>query len=147
VNYKEAANEFVLDMLQQTNSNNGKADSDPLSSGELRMLGSLLLFKDGMTAGELSQKMNLTTARVAQILNALEKKGSLFRKTESEDKRIVSAYLTEQGRKYAQERYDTFIAFVSRLFESLGEDDTKEYLRLTYRVKQISKEIGFDFKI
>jgi DNA-binding MarR family transcriptional regulator len=111
------------------------------------MLGYLFLVKDGMTAGELSQKMNLTTARVAQILSALEKKGSLFRKMESDDKRIVTAYLTEKGREYAQKRYDTFIAFVSRLFESLGEEDTKEYLRLAYRVKQIAKEIGFDFKI
>jgi DNA-binding MarR family transcriptional regulator len=145
MDYKEIANEFVLDMLQ--NSNNNKADTDLFSSGELRMLGSLLMFKDGMTAGELSQKMNLTTARVAQILNALEKKEQLYRKAESSDKRLVNAYLTEQGKEYAQSRYDTFVSFVSRLFEQLGEADTREYLRLTNRVKSISQEIGFDFKV
>lgn len=146
MDYRELANEIVLDMLQDSGNNN-RVETEPFSSGEMKMLGSLLLFKDGMTAGELCQKMNVSTARIAQILNTLEKKGSVCRKANSADKRVVYAYLTEEGREFAKKRYDDFVVFVSRLFSSLGEEETKEYIRLSTRVKQIIEEMDSDFEM
>ena len=42
--------------------------------GEIGVLGYLAFEKDEATAGELSEKLNVTTARIASILNSLEAK-------------------------------------------------------------------------
>jgi DNA-binding MarR family transcriptional regulator len=48
--------------------------TNEFSQGEVKLLEYLYIFQDGITAGELSDKINISTARVATILNGLEKK-------------------------------------------------------------------------
>ena len=55
--------------------------------GEIGVLGYLAFEKDEATAGELSEKLNVTTARVAKILNSLEAKGYIKRTEDNQDKR------------------------------------------------------------
>ena len=56
--------------------------SQIFSQGEMRLLGCLNAGADGRTAGELSTLLDLSTARIAAMLNNLERKGAITRARE-----------------------------------------------------------------
>ena len=70
--------------------------------GEIRVLGYLAFEKDEATAGELSEKLNVTTARVAKILNSLEAKGYIKRTEDNQDKRKTLVVITQNGETLAK---------------------------------------------
>ena len=73
--------------------------SQIFSQGEMRLLGCLNAGADGRTAGELSTLLDLSTARIAAMLNNLERKGAITRARDTADRRRVVVRLTEQGRQ------------------------------------------------
>ncbi len=105
--------------------------------GELKMLGSLYYEKDGKTAGELSTKLRVSTARVARMLNALEEKEMIVRKKDVEDKRKILVYLTDKGKEYVVDKFQVCLSFLENMYEKLGENDTKEYLRILEKIEKI----------
>ena len=71
--------------------------SQVFSQGEMRLLGCLNAGADGRTAGELSTLLDLSTARIAAMLNNLERKGAITRARDTADRRRVVVRLTDQG--------------------------------------------------
>lgn len=72
----------------------------------------LRIVRDGkkpVLAGDIAKRTNVSTARVASALNALEKKGYVFRSKDSADGRRVVVELTESG-SVALSRRETRIA-------------------------------------
>jgi len=87
-------------------------DVSEIAKGE----GAVLLYlmdNDGVNASEISQRFDINTSRVAAVLNALSKKGFIERTVES---------------------------YFQMLLEHLGEEDTKEYLRLSCKMNQLIKQ-------
>lgn len=70
--------------------------------GEIGVLGYLAFEKDEATAGELSEKLNVTTARAAKILNSLEAKGYIKRTEDNQDKRKTLVVITQNGETLAK---------------------------------------------
>ena len=68
--------------------------SQIFSQGEMRLLGCLNAGADGRTAGELSTLLDLSTARIAAMLNNLERKGAITRARDTADRRRVVVRLT-----------------------------------------------------
>lgn len=115
--------------------------SQVFSQGEMRLLGCLNAGADGRTAGELSTLLDLSTARIAAILNNLERKGAITRARDTADRRRVVVRLTEQGREEVQTSYDEAVACLSEVYRRMGEDDTRELLRLSDRAGEIAQQI------
>ncbi len=55
---------------------------DEFNCGEIGVLSMLAFDQNPVTAGELSEKLNVTTARIARILNSLESKQYIRRKND-----------------------------------------------------------------
>lgn len=70
--FEQIAREQVRAMIL----NNARREdlSQVFSQGEMRLLGCLHAGADGRTAGELSMLLELSTARIAAMLNNLERK-------------------------------------------------------------------------
>ncbi len=116
-----------------------------LAQGEMGILCSLFLKREqglmSLTSGQLSSLLKVSTGRVAIALKALEKKGYIERHIDTEDRRKINVNLTEQGLIFAKKEYEKVMDTIKKVFEELGEDDAKEFLRLIKKVKQISKKI------
>ena len=82
----------------------------------------------------------MTTARIAMILNHLEKKNWIRRVHDTEDRRKVYIYPTDAGQKQAQVKMKELHQKLSEVLEALGEEDGKEYMRLTQKVARYLKE-------
>lgn len=114
---------------------------DDLSHGERRILGYLTFGKNGVPSGDLSDKLGLTTPRVASALNSLAKKGFIERNKDEIDKRMVIVTITEPGKSFIMEEYNKLISMMQQTLQKLGEKDAQEFIRIIKRIKDITNEM------
>lgn len=89
------------------------------------------------TPGVLREVLGVSAPRTAAMLRALEEKGMLRRCADSYDRRRVVVHLTELGRQTAEQMHTTLCAHVHRVLEQLGEQDSRELIRLLGRITEI----------
>ena len=89
------------------------------------MLGFLAYEKSETNPKELSERFNLSTARVANTLNSLERKEYIKRVHDSVDRRKVMVYITEK------DALDEF----SKLLSYLGENDSLCLLKILDKIQ------------
>ncbi|MCB1192474.1 MAG: MarR family transcriptional regulator [Leptospiraceae bacterium] len=99
---------------------------------------SFLFVKDGVTSNELGQQAVLDSATLTGIIDRLELIGYLKREQNKNDRRAITIFLTDEGRKIAQ-AINTHIQEVNNDFLS---DFTKEEDQ-TFRVllQKIAKRL------
>jgi DNA-binding MarR family transcriptional regulator len=97
--------------------------------------------------GEISSEMNVSSARVAAALNNLESKGLITRRTDKNDRRKVIVEITEEGRTSVDKHLSKITGGTAKLLEMLGENDAREYVRITGRLKDIMPELWEDFSL
>ena len=78
-----------------------------------------------------------TPGVLREVLGVLEEKGMLRRCADSYDRRRVVVHLTELGRQTAEQMHTTLCAHVQRVLEQLGEQDSRELIRLLGRITEI----------
>jgi MarR family transcriptional regulator, organic hydroperoxide resistance regulator len=141
MNYKLLAEE-LFHIMTRTAKLPFQKKVDDLSHGERRILGYLTFGKNGVPSGDLSDKLDLTTPRVASALNSLAKKGYIERNRDENDKRMVIVSITEAGKSFMMEEYNKLISMMQQTLERLGESDAKELIRIIKRIKEITNEMN-----
>jgi len=111
------------------------------ASGEYSILYILYHEPDSHTAGEFAERLDLTPGRVANVLKALEKKNLIERKKDPADGRRILVTLTAHGREYVSQTYRQASEVYHDLIEEIGEDDTREFLRITRKILQVCRLI------
>lgn len=115
-------------------------EAQALSQGEKCILTHLAFHQDNVTPTELSRLFHFSTARVANALNSLEKKGCIERLRSNEDRRRVYVHIMEAGRETAQHGRDRAIASLSELLTELGDEDAEAYVRIMKKFVRIVRE-------
>lgn len=90
---------------------------------------------------EISEEMNVSTARIATALNGLQDKGFITRDINARDRRQILVQLTPSGRAMAAELAQKHLGHFSKMLEALGEPDATEYVRITGRIAEILGQI------
>ena len=114
------------------------------ASGEYSILYALYREQRGLTPGDLAETTGLTPGRIANVLKALEKKNRIIRKRDAHDKRKTIVYLTEEGTLYVCQIYHQAETIHQQLVARLGQDDARDFIRITRRLFEISKEMSED---
>lgn len=96
--------------------------------------------KKEVSAGDISSFLNVSTARIAVLLKNLEKKDLIKKSSSQTDKRKTIVRLTEKGKKNCRTLKKSLIEKINNFFLFLGEEDTKNFLRLTQKMKEYKKE-------
>ena len=98
--------------------------------GELFVLNYLYNHKDGIHPKELSEKLSVSTARIASLLKHMEEKSLILRTPDADDSRQIIVRLTPE-RKQAIQTYRKEVLYqLSKTLESLGPDDANAYIRI-----------------
>ena len=137
--YDDLAKDFIDEMhnLGQIKANR-KINST--FAGERFIMQLLAMKKEDMTPGDISNEMNISTARVAAALNSLEVKGYITRAVNQIDRRKIIVKLTNKGGKYAEKIINTIVSDVAGLLGKLGPEDANELIRLTRKISSIMEE-------
>lgn len=102
--------------------------------GEMFVLNYLFTHEGIIHPKELSEKMAVTTARIASLLNHMERKQLLLRHTDPNDNRQVVVVLTDTGRETIQKIRTEVISYVCAMLEGLGPEDAQAYIRIQKRI-------------
>lgn len=96
--------------------------------------------KKEVSAGDIANFLNVSTARIAVLLKNLEKKGLIKKTTSQTDKRKTIVHLTQKGEESCKKLREKLVEKLNNFFLFLGEEDTKNFLRLTQKMKEYRKE-------
>ncbi len=108
-----------------------------LVRGELAVLMALFEAREPLSPTVLGERTHLTSARMANILRALEEKGYVVREHAARDRRGVLVRITEAGAARAEQVRADGLRAVVRFLEELGPDDAREMVRLIHRSRSI----------
>ena len=113
--------------------------------GENGLLMYLYHIGQPMFAGELTEKLGLTTGRIANILRVLEREGLVTRATDSQDKRRVLVALTPEGEAQARRHYARSVAFNERLLSRLDPEEVQCFLKTLTQFAELLED-EFDIR-
>ena len=108
------------------------------SRGELGLLVLLSQHPQGLIAGELKDKLNISSSGVANILKQAEQKGLVTRTADEADHRRVMIRLTGEGLRQAQEQSKCLHNTMRQLMQALGEEDSAHLIRIFQRLTAIA---------
>lgn len=111
--------------------------TDQALSGEMAVMRALMLAGGSLTPSELADRAWLSSARIANILRALEAKGWIVREHSTTDRRRVHVTVTDKGRQGVETKRRELEDRTAAFLEQLGEADTQEMVRLLRRANQI----------
>lgn len=122
--------------IMEKNANNVLREQDLTisQSGVLVLLDE----KEGKTASfkELEKDYGVSQPTMVGILNRLVQKDFVEVLTDSEDKRIRKAHLTQKGADKCKEGYKHMNSAEEQLLKSLTDDEKEEFNRLLLKVKK-----------
>lgn len=112
---------------------------DGFNKGELGALGFLSKNKE-VNSKDLSEFLEVSTARVASILNSLENKKLIVRENDVDDKRKTLVNITDDGEKLTHEMKDEISKRIKYVVKEIGTEKFEEYLDLTVQISEILKK-------
>lgn len=122
--------------IMEKNANNVLREQDLTisQSGVLVLLDE----KEGKTASfkELEKEFGVSQPTMVGILNRLVQKDLVEVLTDSEDKRIRKAHLTQKGADKCKEGYKHMNSAEEQLLKSLTNNEKKEFNRLLLKVRK-----------
>ena len=147
----EAKNKELMHELMDA-FKNLKGKPNGFKDGELKHSEFMLLIKLGKfldekkeasaKTTELSRILELSPSTITPLINSLEEKGYIKRDYDKTDRRIVLLSFTEEGDKLKQKINKTFNTQMQGLMKYLGENDTKELIRLLKKCGEYMNKKG-----
>lgn len=102
--------------------------------GELFVLNYLMAHSGTIFPKDLSKVMKVSSARIAALLNQMEKKGWIVRTTDMNDCRQTIIALTDDGKKEVEKARKEIVQAGAQMLEKIGPEDAKELLRIERKI-------------
>lgn len=118
-------NYFTNLINREQHHQNFKANESKVSRAQGHLLG-LLVVQDGITQKELSTQLQIRPASLGELVDKLEQTGYVERRVNKKDKRISNVYLTEEGRRSANEVMQARMELVNSIFSGLSEEEMNQ---------------------
>lgn len=103
---------------------------------------STLTEREGITQGELAQRLYVTKGNVSGLVDRLVEAGLVERRAIPGDRRSHALHLTPKGRDFAQRGIAAQRAFVARTLGRLPTEDVAELDRILRAWRDVVREAG-----
>ncbi len=141
MDFESLAHDF-MGVMNQMHRRNPQKQINDFMHGENFVLYYIYEHEGNVIPGDISKAMEITSARIAAILNSLDGKGLTSRRIDPEDRRRILIDLTDAGREHVEKQNHIRMSFVVNMLQYLGEDDAKEYIRI---IKKLADKNSEDF--
>lgn len=89
-----------------------------------------------VTAGEISEFMKISTARVSVLLKKMEKKGLIKKEKDTHDARVTNVYLSDKGEEKVQQMQSTLYEQVGIIIDKIGMDRMVEFIKISHEINE-----------
>jgi len=83
----------------------------------------ILINNEGMTIGELSQKMALACSTITDLVDRMERNELVIRKKEEKDKRVVRIEVLPKGHEIVEKVLEKRVMFLDSKMKGLSEEE------------------------
>ncbi|HCS14435.1 MAG TPA: hypothetical protein DIV56_01765 [Lachnospiraceae bacterium] len=90
-----------------------------------------------ITAGMISERLDISTARVAVLLKKMVAKGLITKEKDPIDARVTIVKLTEYGRETIEHMWADVKAQMGKVIDEIGEDRLLEYIEINKEIRRI----------
>jgi len=142
MDYENLAHDF-MQVMHQISTRDVQNQINDSMYGENFVLLYISEHEGNVIPSDISNAMGITSARIAAVLNSLERKGLISRRIDLEDRRRILIDLNDAGREHVHKQNQIRISFITNMFQYLGEDDAKEYIRI---MKKLADRRSEDFR-
>lgn len=97
-----------------------------------------------LIAGDVSKEMNVSTARVAVLLNRLEKKGYIIKEQDEIDKRKTKVKLTKEGYNFYQMKMKRLMKYFEAIIDKIGYEGLDQFLEYLNIINRIGDEMNVE---
>lgn len=97
-----------------------------------------------LTAGMLSEAMNVSTARMAVLLRKMSEKGLIMKETHALDGRVTVVRLTEYGEAIAGKKREEALRQIGAVIDKVGMERMLEFIRISKEIKEVIRCPEFD---
>ncbi len=111
-----------------------------MARGDLGVMNYLLMHDNSAYPKQMSDVMAISTARVAAILNRLERMDLICRSPDGRDNRKIIVRLTEKGIDSIKQKRENLKQVLADVLDMLGEEDAQHFIRIQKRISQNFKE-------
>ena len=136
MNDKELATKLLKDLWDKR-PNRFNNFLDEFNKGEFGLLNYIYFETKEVSAGMLSEKLKVSTARIASILNSLEAKKLIKRKIGTDDKRKVVVEITTEGKEIIKKYQEEVVNKVSYIISKIGQEKAKQYFDIMLEINSI----------
>lgn len=130
---------LLMELLREAGPADYFKTLDQRQMGMEAILHMLLESGETVTAGSISEEMNVSTARVAVLLRKMAEKGLVTKETDAVDARVTVVRLTEAGRKTAEEKRSMAFRQMGAVIDRVGMDRMLEFAAVLKEIKAVMK--------
>lgn len=104
------------------------------------MLKYLAMVDRPVSAGEISEFMNVSTARVSTLLRKMYDKGYIVRGKNTEDARKLMISLSDKGRQEDRRCADEMIEIFRKIIDKVGKDRMEDFISVSHEIRAIVQD-------
>ena len=142
MDYTALAREYMEVLFKMRKHKGEKKINDSLR-GEHFVMTFIAHHGGSVIPSEISNKMGISTARIAAALNGLESKGLVTRSIDKSDRRRILVELTTAGQAHVAEHEKMISNMMVRTLQGIGEEDAIELLRILKKISDRAPEEFF----
>lgn len=131
--------EILLEKLKQAPPSEYFQKFDMNAAGIRAILKLLNETDSKVTAGKISERMNVSTARVAVLLRKMEAKGLIEKERDITDARVVVVKLSEHGKQVADKFKENVYTHISELIDKIGMEKMLEFAEISNEIHAVMK--------
>lgn len=135
--------ERIIKLLEENSNSNSFTffeKFDATKRGTYFVLDYLLKNNDEVISADLSNALNVSTARMAKLLTKMEKKNLIVKHKSMIDQRKTIVELTKHGKEQFLEYKNLIIEYLESIVNFIGVDKFEEYLFITSKIKTITNK-------
>lgn len=91
-------------------------------------------------AGDLAEQLNVSSARIAALLNKMEQNGLISRRKSPEDKRRTLVNITPAGTCLIDGLRSQALNRVAQLLAEIGEKDLRSFIRVSRKIREVLQD-------
>lgn len=112
---------------------------DEVKAGIGAVLRLLYEADEPLSAGTISSKLGISTARVAVLLKKMTQKGMITKQQSPNDAQVTMVELTAAGRANIERMKNELFAQMGLIIDKVGEERLKEYFEIGEEIRNIIK--------
>lgn len=138
---------LLLDRLKKAPPADGFKNIDKSTVGIHAVLQYLYETEETVTAGMISEKIGVSTARVAVLLKKMAEKGLIEKEKDASDGRLVVVRISELGRAHAKKVKENIYAQLAVMIDKIGMERMLEFAEISREIHALKKKPPFDFDL